>query len=113
MIGDDSPFFVNQGCRRIPLHAQNKISQVGPTRPERAEAPSPGQRPGYTASSHAPCKGKSFTTSINLNPGIRIFHHIPHDIIPRTLYIPRQTNAWHDALSDCQYIAMFYLQRIG
>ena len=31
-----------------------------PARPERAEALSPGQRPGYKAISNAPCKGKSF-----------------------------------------------------
>ena len=31
-----------------------------PARPERAESPSPGQRPGYKAISNAPCKGKSF-----------------------------------------------------
>ena len=35
-------------------------------RPERAEAPSPGQRPGYKiAFSKAPCKGKSFNHSNN------------------------------------------------
>ena len=37
---------------------------------------------------------------------------IPHYIIPRMLYIPLQTNAWCDALSDYQYIAMFCPQRI-
>ena len=31
-------------------------------RPEGAEAHSPGQRPGYKAISNAPCKGKSFKT---------------------------------------------------
>ena len=46
------------------LFVVSGIPKDGPTRSERAEAPSPGQRPGYTASSHAPCKGKSFTTSI-------------------------------------------------
>ena len=64
------------------------------------------------ANSKAPCKGKSLTTPIFLNPGTRIFHYIPHYIIPRMLYIPLQTNAWCDALSDCQYIAMFCPQRI-
>ena len=35
-------------------------------RPERAEAPSPGQHPGYkVAFSNAPCKGKSFNHSKN------------------------------------------------
>ena len=35
-------------------------------RPERAEAPSPGQHPGYKiAFSKAPCKGKSFNHSNN------------------------------------------------
>ena len=35
-------------------------------RPERAEAPSPGQHPGYKiAFSNAPCKGKSFNHSKN------------------------------------------------
>ena len=64
------------------------------------------------AISKAPCKGKSLTTPIFLNPGTRIFHYIPHYIIPRMLYIPLQTNACCDALSDCQYIAMFCPQRI-
>ena len=67
---------------------------------------------GMIANSKAPCKGKSLTTPIFLNPGTRIFHYIPHYIIPRMLYIPLQTNAWCDALSDCQYIAMFCPQRI-
>ena len=67
---------------------------------------------GMIANSKAPCKGKSLTTPIFLNPGTRIFHYIPHYIIPRKLYIPLQTNAWCDALSDCQYIAMFCPQRI-
>ena len=35
-----------------------------PARPERAEALSPGQRPGYKAISNAPCKGKSFKTHL-------------------------------------------------
>ncbi len=67
---------------------------------------------GIIAISKAPCKGKSLTTPIFLNPGTRIFHYIPHYIIPRMLYIPLQTNACCDALSDCQYIAMFCPQRI-
>ena len=67
---------------------------------------------GMIANSKAPCKGKSLTTPIFLNPGTRIFHYIPHYIIPRMLYIPLQTNACCDALSDCQYIAMFCPQRI-
>ena len=71
-----------------------------------------GSALGIIAISKAPCKGKSLTTPIFLNPGTRIFHYIPHYIIPRMLYIPLQTNAWCDALSDCQYIAMFCPQRI-
>ena len=35
-----------------------------PTRPEGAEALSPGQRPGYEVSQNAPCKGKSFKIHI-------------------------------------------------
>ena len=31
-----------------------------PKRPERAEAPSPGHRPGCSGWRNAPCKGKSF-----------------------------------------------------
>ena len=31
-----------------------------PIRPERAEAPSPGHRPGCSGWCNAPCKGKSF-----------------------------------------------------
>ena len=57
-------------------------------------------------------KAFALTTPIFLNPGTRIFHYIPHYIIPRMLYIPLQTNAWCDALSDYQYIAMFCPQRI-
>ena len=67
---------------------------------------------GIIAISKAPCKGKSLTTPIFLNPGTRIFHHIPPYINPKMLYIPLQTNVWHGALSGCQYIVMFYLQRI-
>ena len=33
---------------------------LGSTRPERAEAPSPGHALGIKAISNAPCKGKSF-----------------------------------------------------
>ena len=36
------------------------VKQPTAARPEGAEAPSPGQRPGYKAISNAPCKGKSF-----------------------------------------------------
>ena len=71
-----------------------------------------GSALGIIEISKAPCKGKSLTTPIFLNPGTRIFHYIPHYIIPRMLYIPLQTNAWCDALSGCQYIAMFCPQRI-
>ena len=67
---------------------------------------------GIMTISKTPCKGKSLTTPIFLNPGTRIFHYIPHYIIPKILYIPLQTNAWCDALSDYQYIAMFCPQRI-
>jgi len=38
----------------------------GATRAEGPKAPSPGHRPGYTASSHAPCKGKSFVNCLIL-----------------------------------------------
>ena len=69
---------------------------------------------GIMAANKAPCKGKSFTISRSLpNPGIRNSHHIPHYIISRTLYIPLQTNALCDALSDWQCIVMFYPQLIG
>ena len=58
--------------------------------------------------------GKSFTISRSPpNPGIRNSHHIPHYTISRTLYIPLQTNALCDALSDWQCIVMFYPQLIG
>ena len=69
---------------------------------------------GIMAINKAPCKGKSFTISRSPpNPGIRNSHHIPHYIIARTLYIPLQTNALCDALSDWQCIVMFYPQLIG
>ena len=38
---------------------------IVPTRPEGAEAPSPGQHPGlYVVTNEAPCKGKSFKIAI-------------------------------------------------
>ena len=47
------PFFYESGIPKFsPQHALNKTSQVGPTRPEGAEAPSPGQRPGYNSNQH-------------------------------------------------------------
>ena len=58
-------------------------------------------------------KGQKLYNTSQPNPGTRNFHHIPHYIISRTLYIPLQTNAWCDALSDWQCIVMFYLQLIG
>ena len=42
-------------------HAQ-KGQKPTTARPERAEALSPGQRPGFVGVSLAPCKGKSFKT---------------------------------------------------
>ena len=47
-------------------HSSNAQKAKKPTaaRPERAEALSPGQRPGYKAISNAPCKGKSFKTHL-------------------------------------------------
>ena len=69
---------------------------------------------GIMAANKAPCKGKSFTISRSPpSPGIRNSHHIPHYTISRTLYIPLQTNALCDALSDWQCIVMFYPQLIG
>ena len=39
----------------------SKLLQVSSTRPERAEAPSPGHRPGFIMYAPlSPCKGKSF-----------------------------------------------------
>ena len=58
-------------------------------------------------------KGQKLYNTSQPNPGTRNFHHIPHYIFSRTLYIPLQTNAWCDALSDWQCIVMFYLQLIG
>ena len=117
-----------EGKRRSRTQAKRKQHAMNQRSP--AEGKGKGQKPqkqhalkgqkplaqgialGMIANSKAPCKGKSLTTPIFLNPGTRIFHYIPHYIIPRMLYIPLQTNAWCDALSDCQYIAMFCPQRI-
>ena len=83
------------------------------TRPERAEAPSPGHRPGYNSNRQGALKGQKLYNTSPPNPGIRNSHHIPHYIILRTPYIPLQTNAWCDALSDWQCIVMFYPRLIG
>ncbi len=49
--------------RKLAPHALDRTSQISATRPERAEAPSPGQRPGFfMPASLSPCKGKSFKT---------------------------------------------------
>ena len=106
-----------EGKKRSRTQAKRKQHALNQRSP--AEGKGKGQKLlaqgialGIIAISKAPCKGKSLTTPIFLNPGTRIFHYIPHYIIPRMLYIPLQTNAWCDALSDCQYIAMFCPQRI-
>ena len=106
-----------EGKRRSRTQAKRKQHALNQRSP--AEGKGKGQKLlaqgialGMIANSKAPCKGKSLTTPIFLNPGTRIFHYIPHYIIPRMLYIPLQTNACCDALSDCQYIAMFCPQRI-
>ena len=50
--------------RKLAPHALDRTSQISATRPERAEAPSPGQRPGFfMPASLSPCKGKSFKTT--------------------------------------------------
>ena len=90
-----------------------RMEVPSPTRPERAEAPSPGHRPGYVVCKPVALKGQKLYHTSLPNPGIRNSHHIPHYIISRTLYIPLQTNALCDALSDWQYIVMFYPQLIG
>ena len=92
---------------------KSELSQVLPTRPERAEAPSPGHRPGYNVCKPVALKGQKLYNTSQPNPGTRNSHHIPHYIISRTLYIPLQTNALCDALSDWQCIVMFYPQLIG
>ena len=91
---------------------------ASPTRPERAEAPSPGHRPGYVVCKPVALKGQKLSNTRQKliistsppNPGIRNSHHIPHYIIARTLYIPLQTNALCDALSDWR--ALVYMSLI-
>ena len=63
---------VTNGVKRWTLcdrKAQNvnafSLQKTQAARPERAEAHSPGQHPGYKAISNAPCKGKSFKTPGN------------------------------------------------
>ena len=65
---------------------------IYPARPERAEALSPGQRPGYKAISNAPCKGKSFKIHlIKIENPLRYVKLLPLQgalligIIPRAL----------------------------
>ena len=79
-----------------------------------------GQKPlaqgialGYYGRKPVALKGQKLYNTSQPNPGTRNSHHIPHYIISRTLYIPLQTNALCDALSDWQCIVMFYLQLIG
>ena len=40
-----------------------ELSNFFATRPERAEAPSPGHRPGCNSNQQVACKGKSFINS--------------------------------------------------
>ena len=48
----------------FPARPEIDWHHMFPARPERAEAPSPGQRPGYDIEMViTPCKGKSFPTA--------------------------------------------------
>ena len=61
-----------------------------PARPERAEALSPGQRPGYKAISNAPCKGKSFKIHlITIENPLRYVKLLPLQGVSCISLIPR------------------------
>ena len=68
MVGGPSEVFASSGaavCGMRPhghesLTDCKKAIKPNAARPEGAEAPSPGQRPGFVGVILAPCKGKSF-----------------------------------------------------
>ena len=63
---------------------------IYPARPEGAEAPSPGQRPGYKAISNAPCKGKSFKIHlIKIENPLRYVKLLPLQGVSCISLIPR------------------------
>ena len=73
MIGDDSPFFVNQGCRRIPLHAQNKISQVAPHALKGQKLLAQGSALGTQQAAMRPVRAKALQHPSTLIPEYEFF----------------------------------------
>ena len=88
----------------------NSSSHVSSTRPERAEAHSPGQRPGVIMdASLSPCKGKSFTRIRQFSKLLPLQGALLTAIIPRALPWAMSFWAFSPYLNRMRYLSIIDL----